>query len=74
MPVISNVIYEIDPVYRSLENTILAMVTTTAKSRMTAYDPTLDNGNGGFWLSDFNSDFSAVDMDGDELRVIPMSV
>ncbi len=70
----SNVIYEIDPVYRSLENTILAMVTTTAKSRMTAYDPTLDNGNGGFWLSDFNSDFSAVDMDGDELRVIPMSV
>lgn len=69
----SNSIFEIDPVDRSLESTIVAAVSTTAKTRMTAYDPNLDGGNGGFWLGDFNSDFSAVSRTGAELRVIPRS-
>jgi len=40
---------------------------------MCTYDPTLDGGNGGFWIGDFGSDIISVSMVGFELSVIPAS-
>jgi len=67
----SNLIYEIDPITRNLENTIGIAATSDALARMLAYDPTLDGGNGGFWTASFSSDIEAFDMNGGSLQVIP---
>ncbi len=63
-------IYELDPVGRVIDNTINIVPSTDAKARMCAYDPTLDGGNGGFWVANFTSDIAAFDMNGAELSVI----
>lgn len=69
----SNNIYEVDPNIRTLNKTIICKPTTDALSRMTAFDAELNNGKGGFYISDFNSDISALDRDGNELFVISNS-
>ncbi len=69
----SNKIYEIDPVGRTLDNTITIALSTDAAARMVAYDPTLDGGNGGFWTGSFTSDIASFDMNGNELSVIPQA-
>jgi len=70
----SNQIYQIDPVGRTLDNTITISPSTDAAARMVAYDPSLDGGNGGFWTGNFTSDISSFDMNGNELSVIPQAV
>ena len=67
----STQIYQIDPVSRTIDNTINITPSTDATARMVAYDPTLDGGNGGFWTGNFSSDIASFDMDGNELSVIP---
>lgn len=64
-------IYEVDPVDRTVEGTIIITPSTDAAARMCAYDPTLDGGNGGFWAASFSSDIASFDMNGNELSVIP---
>lgn len=70
----SNKIYKIDPVGRTIDNTITISPSTDAMARMAAYDPSLDGGNGGFWTGSFTSDISSFDMNGNELSVIPQAV
>ena len=64
-------IFEIDPVTRTLTNTIDITTASDAEARMLTYDSELDGGNGGFWIGDFGSDIASVDMSGIELSVIP---
>lgn len=66
----SNNIFEVDPDVKTLDRTIYCKPSTDALTRMTAYDSSLDNGNGGFYISNFNSDISAIDRNGNELFVI----
>ncbi len=67
----STTIYEVDPVTRELVDDIVLITATDAEARMCTYDPTLDGGNGGFWVGDFGSDIISVSMIGLELSVIP---
>ncbi len=69
----STQIYQVDPVSRTIDNTINIAPTTGATARMVAFDPTLDGGNGGFWTGNFSSDIASFDMNGTELSVIPLS-
>lgn len=66
----------VNPATKTLTSTINITLTTAAtgtESRMCAYDPNLDNGNGGFWIGDFGSDIASIDMTGNELSVIPVA-
>ena len=64
-------IYIIDPETRMLDGTINISTTSSALARMLTYDETLDGGSGGFWIGDFSNDIASVDMNGNELSVIP---
>lgn len=66
-------IFEIDPVTRTIINTINITTSSSASARMCTYDETLDGGNGGFWIGNFSSDIASVDMSGNELSVIPLA-
>ncbi|MFZ5941300.1 MAG: T9SS type A sorting domain-containing protein [Bacteroidota bacterium] len=64
------IIYQVDPVNHQLTGTqITSQAAYTA--RYITYDPTLDNGNGGFWTGTFNSDITSISMSGQVLSVIP---
>ena len=67
----STTIYQVDPATLQVTNTISISTTSNAVARMCTYDPTLDGGNGGFWIGNFSSDIASVDMSGNELSVIP---
>lgn len=67
----STSIYVIDPATKTLTDEIFISTSTDSEARMCTYDETLDGGNGGFWIGDFGSDIISVDMDGDEIDVIP---
>jgi hypothetical protein len=69
----STTIYEINPVSRTIEGTIIISPSTDATARMCAFDPTLDGGDGGFWTGNFSSDIASFDMNGNELSVIPFA-
>lgn len=69
----SSTIFEVDPLTRTLQGTIIISPSTDAMARMCAYDPTLDGGNGGFWTANFSSDIASFDMNGNELSVIPFA-
>ncbi len=63
-------ISEIDPVTKTLTgNTI--NVGAAGNVRHCSYDASLDNNNGGFWVGNFGTDISAVDMTGTTLMSIP---
>lgn len=66
-------IYKVDPVTRIIDSVIAVTTTSSAEARMCTYDETLDGGNGGFWIGDFSSDIASVDMNGNELSVIPLT-
>ena len=66
-------IYKVDPVTRIIDSVISITTTSTAEARMCTYDETLDGGNGGFWIGDFSSDIASVDMNGNELSVVPLT-
>gem|GEM_PF-2389442 len=59
-------IYVMDLANKALVNTISATCTGVSAIRHIAYDPTLDSGNGGFWIGNW-SDLGAVSMTGTEL-------
>ena len=69
----STKIFEVNPVTRTLEGTIIITPTTDANARMCAFDPTLDGGNGGFWTANFSSDIASFDMNGNQLSLIPFA-
>lgn len=67
-------IHVVNPATKTLLSTININLTSAAagtESRMCAYDPNLDNGNGGFWIADFSSDIASINMTGNQLSVIP---
>jgi len=66
----TNTIYRVDPATATLAPphiTSEAPLTT----RFATFDPTLDNGAGGFWTGNFNTDIVAINMSGTVLSTIP---
>jgi hypothetical protein len=59
-------------IYRINKTTkaITATIGTAVTVRYCTYDPTLDGGNGGFWVGDFNTAWTAVNMSGATLSSI----
>lgn len=64
----TDTIYAINPTARVLDSTIVA--SGSVGTRVCAYDPTADNGNGGFWIANFTSDIELVDRSGNILTTI----
>ncbi|GJQ61458.1 MAG: hypothetical protein SCALA702_05110 [Melioribacteraceae bacterium] len=64
-------ILEIDPVSKTLVNTIVPEMLYTAVS--VTFDPGADNGNGGFWLNIWHQDLVLVNRQGEILDTIPWS-
>jgi thiol-disulfide isomerase/thioredoxin len=60
-------IYKVDPITKTLTSTIS---TSVPACRYLTFDPTLDNGNGGFWTGAYASDIVAVSMTGATLTSI----
>ncbi len=61
-------IFEIDPVTKTLTNTIT--LSGTVGARMCAYDPNADGGNGGFWIGNFTSNIQLISRTGTVLTTI----
>lgn len=59
-------IYAVNMQTKTLERTINVNCTGVSDVRHIAYDKSLDNGEGGFWIGGWN-DLGAIDMDGNEL-------
>ena len=59
----------IDPVAKTLLSSI-AITGTTVGSRFLTYDPTLNSGNGGFWIGNFTSSIVAINMSGVAIQTI----
>lgn len=62
-------VLEIDPITKTLVNTIVPVIPQTAVA--VAYDPEADNGNGGFWLNIWHQDIVLIDRQGVMLDSIP---
>jgi len=60
-------IYKVDPITKTLISTIN---TSVPACRYLTFDPTLDNGNGGFWTGAYASDIVAINMTGITLTTI----
>lgn len=61
----------VNPTTKALTGTIPVTVTPATNIRYVTYDPSLDGGNGGFWVGNFNTDFFAISMTGTQLSSIP---
>ena len=59
-------LFQMDLANETLVSTITATCTGITGIRHIAYDPTLDGGNGGFWIGNWN-ELGAIAMDGSEL-------
>ena len=64
-------IFKVDPITKTLISTIS---TSVPACRYLTYDPTLDNGNGGFWTGAYASDIVAVSMTGATLSSISAAI
>lgn len=64
----SNTISIINPTTQMVTGTITSQASVTA--RHCTYDSTLDNGNGGFWTGNFNTDIVSISMTGAVLSTI----
>ncbi|HQV36507.1 MAG TPA: T9SS type A sorting domain-containing protein [Flavobacterium sp.] len=64
-------IYVINPITKTLINTITTTTTSGINIRFLTYDATLNGNAGGFWIGNFNTDIVAVDMSGNQINVIP---
>ena len=60
-------IYKVDPNSKTLLSTISTSVTSC---RYVTYDPTLNNGAGGFWTGAYGSEITAVSLTGTTLSTI----
>lgn len=65
----STTIYRIDP---SLQQLAPPHITSSSSvtARFCTYDPTLNSGNGGFWIGNFSTDIVAISMSGAVLSTI----
>lgn len=52
-------IYAVNPVTKTLDS-IITITGASTTARMCTYDPTANNGNGGFWIVNFTSDIVFV--------------
>ena len=59
-------LYQMDLANETLVSTISATCTGVTGIRHISYDPTLDGGNGGFWIGNW-TELGAIAMDGSEL-------
>ncbi len=66
----SSTIYRIDPSLQQLAPPHIAS-SSSVTARFCTYDPTLDSGNGGFWIGNFSTDIVAISMAGTVLSTIP---
>lgn len=66
-------IFRIDPNTQQLSPPHINL-NTSVTARHCSYDPSADNGNGGFWIGNFSTDLVLVDFAGDVLASIPQSV
>jgi len=64
-------IYVINPITKTLINTISTTTTSGINIRFLTYDATLNGNAGGFWIGNFNTDIVAIDMSGNQINVIP---
>lgn len=64
-------IFQVNAVTRTLTSTIAVSTTSNSTTRICAYDASLNSGAGGFWIANFNTAITAVNMSGAELSVIP---
>lgn len=62
----SMTLYKLDFVNQTQVSTIDVTCTGVTGIRHIAFDPTLDDGNGGFWIGNYN-ELGAIDMEGNEL-------
>ncbi len=65
----STTISIIDPTAKTLKGTITAPL----KALFIAYDPTADNGNGGFWIGSWYSNLILINRSGVTLRTLPFA-
>lgn len=68
-------IYQVDPATR----TRIGVINTTTFAngqgvRFITYDPSADNGNGGFWIGNFNTEIRLISRSGAVLQTIPTTV
>ncbi len=68
----STTIYQINPATQQISNTIQLNI-NGENARFLSWDPTADNGNGGFWTGNFNTDIFLVDMSGEIISTIPQN-
>ena len=66
-----NTIYEVNPATQMITATIASQASVTA--RFCTYDSTLNNGQGGFWIGNFNTDIEAISRTGAVLATIPIA-
>ncbi len=68
----TNTIYIVNP---TNQTQVLPSINSQAASvsRFLTYDSTLDNGNGGFWTGNFNTDIEAIRMNGTVISSIPQT-
>jgi len=66
-------VYEIDPVSKTISSTIDYSAQLTENIRFLTYDPTLDGGNGGFYAANFTTDIFFLDMVGNVIGSIPQA-
>ena len=64
----TSTIYQVDPTTQQIVSTVQLNIPEDA--RFLSWDPTADNGNGGFWTGNFNTDIFLVDMNGNLLSSI----
>ncbi len=53
--------------------TLVASITAPSAVRGLAYDSTANGGGGGFWISNYNTDFTQIDMTGNSLNAITLA-
>lgn len=68
----TNVISQIDPATRMVLNQV--NVSAMDQIRFITYDPAADNGNGGFWIGNFNTDILLINTSGALVTTIAQSV
>jgi hypothetical protein len=63
----TNTLTRVDP----LTQTAVGNISLPSQARYASFDPTADNGQGGFWIGNFNDDIRLVNMQGTELTSLP---
>ena len=64
-------IHRIDPVTKTVINSV--NTSSPDPIRFITYDPSLDSGNGGFWVGNFNTSIYSISITGSVLSTIPVT-